>query len=366
MSAMSQRLRERIETGGPLSIATFMTQALFDPQDGFYATKDPIGAGADFITAPEISQMFGELLGLWAAQSWHDMGRPDPFYLIELGPGRGTMMSDILRACRAAPGFLDAVRVTLIEASAALKAVQAQTLGPSGAQIQWVANLERVPPGPSIIIGNEFLDCLPVRQAVKHDDVWHERLIGLNPDDPDSFVFVLGPPLGIDEGLIPPNLLDSDNGSLVELRPGDQQVLETVQTRFAQNSDAHPGRALFIDYGPASSEVGDTLQAIRSHEKVAPLDQPGTADLTARVDFESLIAYATDLGLIAYGPEEQGSFLLSLGMETRAAALIQTAPDKRKLFAKHVWRLTDPGQMGQLFKLVCFDSLKLPTPPGFS
>jgi len=366
MSHMSQRLRERIETSGPLSIASFMTQALFDPQDGFYATKDPIGAGSDFITAPEVSQMFGELLGLWAAQSWHDMGRPDPFYLIELGPGRGTMMSDILRACRAAPGFLDAVRVTLIEASAALKAVQAKTLGPSGAQIQWVKDLERVPPGPSLIIGNEFLDCLPVRQAIKHEDVWHERLVGLDPDDRDQFVFVLGPPLGIDESLIPASLIDSPPGSLVELRPGDQQILETLQARFAQNPETNPGRALFIDYGPASSEIGDTLQAIRSHEKVAPLDQPGTADLTARVDFESLIAFAADLDITAYGPEEQGRFLLSLGIETRAAALIQTAPDQRKNFAKQVWRLTDPEQMGRLFKLVCFDSLKLPVPPGFS
>ena len=359
---IADRLRERIAQGGPISVAAFMTQALFDPSEGFYATKDPIGAGADFITAPEISQMFGELIGLWIAQSWLDLGKPDPLQLVELGPGRGTMLADALRACRAVPGLLPAIQVTLIEASAALKAVQAATLGPSGAQIRWIDRLENVPPGPSIIVGNEFLDCLPLRQAIRRDGRWHERLIGLDNSDSGEFVFVLGPPLGPDEALIPERLREAADNSLVELRPGDRQIVDLLSSRFAD----HPGRALLIDYGPAQSEPGDTLQAIRAHRKVPPLEQPGTADLTARVDFESLTGCARDGGLTAYGPVEQGPFLLDLGIEPRAAVLSQSKPGQRSVIARQVWRLTDEQQMGSLFKLVCFDSPGLATPPGFS
>ena len=357
---IADRLRDRIRQTGPMSIAAFMTEALFDPRDGYYATKDPIGAGADFITAPEISQMFGELMGLWAAQSWMDMGKPAAFQLVELGPGRGTMMAEALRAARTVPGFMDAAHVVLIEASAALKAVQAQTLGPTGAQIRWVDRLESVPPGPAIVLGNEFLDCLPVRQAIRRGDDWHERMIGLDADA--AFIFVLGPPLGADADLIPGRLRDAPEDSLVELRPGDRQVVDALAARFA---DA-PGRALFIDYGPATSETGDTLQAVKAHKKVPPLEAPGTADLTARVDFESLAAAGRAAGLAVSGPVTQGDFLIGLGLEARAAALCQAAPDKRAVFARQVWRLADPEQMGTLFKLVCLDADGLPAPPGFT
>lgn len=361
---IAETLRDRIRSGGPMSIAAFMTEALFDPRHGFYATKDPIGAGADFITAPEISQMFGELIGLVAAQTWLDMGRPDGVKLIEMGPGRGTMMADALRAARAVPGFIEVAEIVLIEASAALKAVQAQTLGPTGAQIRWVDRLEAVAPGPSIILGNEFLDCLPVRQAVRHKGTWHERLVGLDPEAEaeSGFVFVLGPPLGEDLALVPERLREAGDGALVELRPGDRQVVDQLAARFA----AHPGRALFIDYGPATSEIGDTLQAIRAHKKQPPLLDPGTADLTARVDFESLVLAARSAGLTAYGPEPQGAWLLGLGLEARAAALSQAQPGKRSQIARQIWRLTDQAQMGELFKLVCLDGGDLPIPPGFS
>jgi NADH dehydrogenase [ubiquinone] 1 alpha subcomplex assembly factor 7 len=357
---IADRLRDRIRQTGPVSIAAFMTEALFDPKEGYYATKDPIGAGADFITAPEISQMFGELMGLWAAQSWLDMGRPSPFQLVELGPGRGTMMADALRAARTVPGFLDAAQIVLIEASAALKAVQARTLGPTGAQIRWIDRIEAVPPGPAIVLGNEFLDCLPVRQAIRRNGQWHERMVGL--DEAEDFVFVLGPPLGVDADLIPESLCDAREDSLVELRPGDLQVVDALARRFAE----HPGRALFVDYGPAASETGDTLQAVRAHKKVPPLEAPGTADLTARVDFESLVRAARTAGLAAHGPVEQGAFLAGLGLEARAAALSQATPAKRPAIARQVWRLTDPEQMGRLFKLVCIDSEGLPAPPGFA
>lgn len=357
---IAEQLKARIAQHGPLTLAAFMTEALFDPKAGYYATKDPIGAGSDFITAPEVSQMFGELIGLWVMQSWHDMGRPDPFYLVELGPGRGTMMADMLRTGRALAGFTEAARIVLIEASAALKSVQAQSLGPSGAQVSWVDRLENVPAGPAIIVGNEFLDCLPVRQAIKHDSVWHERMVGL--DDEGAFCFVLGTHLGIDEDLIPPRLKDLPDGMLAELRPGDRLFVHTLSERFKH----HPGRALLIDYGPAQSEPGDTLQAVRAHEKVQPLADPGTADLTARVDFEMLARFATESGLAAFGPIPQGDFLAALGLEARAAALSQSSPEKRPQIARQIWRLTDSDQMGALFKLVCLQSPELSDPPVMS
>jgi len=357
---IAETLKSRIAEHGPLSIANFMTEALFDPRAGYYATKDPIGAGSDFITAPEVSQMFGELIGLWVMQCWDDMDRPAPFHLVELGPGRGTMMSDILRVGRALPGFLEAAQVTLIEASAALKSVQAQVLGPSGAQIRWVNGIEQVPPGPAIVLGNEFLDCLPVRQAVRHEGQWRERMVGLDAEG--AFQFVLGPELGVDTDLIPARLREADDGTLVELRPGDRLLVATLAERFQSD----PGRALFIDYGPAHSEPGDTLQAIRAHEKVEVLAEPGTADLTARVDFESLIRFARESGLAAFGPITQGDFLNALGLEHRATVLSQSAPDQRPKIARQVWRLTDAQQMGTLFKLACLQSPDISAPPVMS
>lgn len=356
---IADRIRNRIRDTGPISIASFMTEALFDPTEGFYATKDPIGAGADFITAPEISQMFGELMGLWIMQSWDDLGRPQRFNLVEMGPGRGTMMSDILRTGRALPDFLEAVHVYLIEASAALKSVQAKTLGTSGVQTSWVQRLDQVPQGPCLIIGNEFLDCLPIRQAIKIDGHWYERMVGLVDE---RLSFVRGPQLNTDIQPIPDSLLDAQDGALVELRPGDEQVLDQLAEHFRTS----PGRALFIDYGPADSEIGDTLQAIRQHEKIEPLDQPGTADLTARVDFGQLARNARALGLRVAGPVAQGMFLNELGIEARAAALCQHAPEKRAQIARQLWRLTDPEEMGELFKLIVLDHDSLPPPPGFT
>jgi len=356
---IADRIRERIRDNGPLSIASFMTEALFDPTEGFYATKDPIGAGSDFITAPEISQMFGELMGLWIMQSWDDMGRPERFNLVEMGPGRGTMMSDILRTGRALPDFLKAVHVYLIEASAALKSVQAKTLGANGVQISWVQRLDQVPAGPCLVIGNEFLDCLPIRQAIKVEGQWYERMVGLVDD---QFAFVRGPQLNTEIESIPDSLRDAPDGALVELRPGDEQVLDELAAHFGTSA----GRALFIDYGPADSEIGDTLQAIRQHEKVEPLDQPGTADLTARVDFGQLARNARALGLRVAGPVTQGEFLNGLGIEARAAALSQHAPEKRAQIARQLWRLTDAEEMGDLFKLIVLDHESLPAPPGFT
>lgn len=357
---IAQNLRARIAAQGPLPVSVFMMEALFDPMAGYYATRDPIGAGSDFITAPEISQMFGELLGLWCAQAWQDMGAPERLQLIELGPGKGTMMSDMLRAGRAVPGFAEALKLTLIEASAALKMVQGQTLGRSGVQTGWANGLDKAPEGPAIIIGNEFLDCLPFRQAVRQEGQWRERVVGLHPEDETRFAFHTGPALANDDPFIPEGLKDSPEGALIELRPGDAQIVDLLAARFAR----HPGHALFIDYGPATSEPGDTLQAIAGHQKVDPLEAPGTADLTARVDFETLARRAVAAGLQVHGPLEQGAFLKGLGIEQRAASLSASRPDQRGIIARQLHRLCDESEMGALFKVIAISAAGLPAPPG--
>ncbi|QNL18165.1 SAM-dependent methyltransferase [Hyphobacterium sp. CCMP332] len=361
MDGIAGRIAERIRHGGPVSVAAFMTEAMFDPREGYYATKNPIGAGEDFITAPSVSQMFGELMGLWCAQVWMDMGQPGSFQLVELGPGTGQMMSDIVRAGRAVSGFMQAAQIHLIEASAALKMVQGRTLTPMGVEIGWLNRIEDIPPGPAIIVGNEFLDCLPMRQAVKQNGQWHERMIALN-EAGDGFRFAVGPQLGTEADLVPERLRGAPDGTLAELRPGDQQVVDVLAQRFSD----HPGHALFVDYGPALSEAGDTFQAIRQHQKCDPLEAPGTADLTARVDFEQLGRFAKAAGLDVAGPATQGDWLNALGLEVRAAALIRQAPEQKSRIARQVMRLSDPDEMGALFKVMSLSTPGLPKPPGFA
>ncbi|MEO1038712.1 MAG: SAM-dependent methyltransferase [Pseudomonadota bacterium] len=362
VARIAEQLTARIRTEGPLPISVFMLEALFDPVAGFYATRDPIGAGADFITAPEISQMFGEVLGLWTVQAWRDLGAPAEFHMVELGPGKGTMMSDVIRSLGVAPEARHAVRVSLIEASAALKMVQGQTLANSPVPVSWAKSIEHLPDGPAVLLANEFLDCLPLRQAVKADGRWRERCVGLDPEDETRFAFVLGAALAADEALIAPELREVPDGSLVELRPGDLQVAESLARRFA----AQPGRALFIDYGPALPDVGDTLQALQAHRKVDPLTAPGTADLTARVDFAGFARACAERGLDVHGPAPQGEFLKTLGIEHRAAALMARAGDEpgKARIVRQLHRLTDPGEMGALFKVMCISSPDLPPPAG--
>lgn len=359
---LAAQLRERISSEGALPISVFMTEALFDPMAGFYATKDPLSADSDFVTAPEISQMFGELTGLWAAECWGQMGAPDPVHLIEMGPGTGRMMGDVLRAARAAPGLLSAAKLHLVEVSPALKMVQAQSLSHAPLQARWQKSLGDTEPGPSLILANELLDCLPIRQAIRHKGVWRERVVGLHPQDKSRFIFGLGPVLSAsDLDLIAEPLRDADEGTLVELRPADATLIETLAERFK----ATPGYALFIDYGSATPQAGDTFQALRKHEKVDPLDQPGTADLTAWVDFDSLARLAVNAGLDVYGIETQGAFLTGLGIETRAASLARNQDEAgRARIARQLHRLTAPEEMGDLFKVIAFASPGLPPVPG--
>ncbi len=362
LEILRAQLKARIAAEGPIPVSVYMAEALFDPAAGYYATRDPLGADKDFITAPEISQMFGEFIGLWAAECWGQLGAPDPVQLVELGPGTGRMMDDALRAGAAAPGFVEAAQVSLIEASPALKMVQGRTLGRAPVQPRWRPRLEDVGPGPSLIVSNEFLDCLPIRQAVKHRGVWRERLVGFAPEDDDQFAFVFGGPLSpADLALIAPELQDEPDGALVELRAADAPLVEAVADRLKSS----PGYALFIDYGSARPETGDTLQAISKHQKVDPLTTPGGADLTAWVDFDRLAKLGLGAGLDVYGPMGQGEFLTGLGVETRAAALARGRDRAAQgRIQRQLERLVAPGEMGELFKVIAFASKDLPPPPG--
>lgn len=358
---LARRLKSQINETGPLTVAEYMTLCLLDPVDGYYPTRDPLGSEGDFITAPEISQMFGECLGFWVIQSWKDMGRPDRFNLVELGPGRGVMMADMLKSVSLRPECRRAANVILIEASAALQAVQAKTLGLSGVSVSWADRIEEVDDAPTLVVGNEFLDCLPIRQFVWSSDSWSERRIGIDEG---------GLRFEIDGNSIPDSLFQSfpntqptpQESDLLEICPAVAQVVDHLKDRFSKST----GRALFIDYGPAETEFGDTLQALKRHQKVDVFDAPGDTDLTARVDFEGCLALAGRAGLDTHGPIAQRTLLSTLGIEVRATALLRSNENARPKLLRQLHRLLDEDEMGSLFKAICLSSPNLPTPLGFS
>lgn len=343
-----------------MSVAEYMTLCLLDPVDGYYPTRDPLGSEGDFITAPEISQMFGELLGLWVLQSWRDMGAPPRLHLVELGPGTGKMMADMVRTLKLDPGLLRALSIHLVEASPALQAVQGRELSHSPAPVQWHDSLPDVPEGPTLIIANEYLDCLPVRQLIRAGDGWRERVVTLDQTAMGERLAFAQSTSGPGNLAIPE--IAANEGDLLELRPATAQLVDQLATRFR----THPGRALFIDYGPAQTELGDTLQALKRHEKVDPLDMPGDADLTARVDFGQLAHEARAADLNVHGPVTQAALLSRLGLEVRASALARANPEGKDRLARQLHRLTAPDEMGQLFKAICLSSGGLPVPLGFA
>ena len=362
---LADKLKHRIREAGPMSVAEYMTICLLDPIQGYYPTRDPLGADGDFITAPEISQMFGEVLGLWCVQSWIDLGRPETLHLIEYGPGRGIMMSDMLRSASLDAGFKAAVNVWLIEASAALEAVQGRTLGAAGVPVQWVKKLEDVPDGPSLIIGNEFLDCMPIQQLICADpfagkDGWVERRVGLDADERLCFVKIDVPAAAVLTQNLPNGASEARTDDLLEICPSAAQIMDSLVHRFGKSS----GRALFIDYGPDETEFGDTLQALKRHEKVGVFSDPGNTDLTARVDFAALSELAEAAGLTVSAAVPQREFLSKLGLEMRAVALTRAKPDAKPVIARQLHRLTDEAEMGQLFKAICLSSDGLPPPLG--
>jgi len=336
-----------------------MEAALTDPDDGYYTQRLPIGAAGDFITAPEICQIFGELIGLWIAEVWQTMGAPDKFRLIELGPGRGTLMNDALRALAVAPDALEAAELYLVELSAPLRAVQRATLADAPIALIWQNLFEDVPTGPAIIIANEFVDALPIRQFVRLESGWHERCVGLAKEDALIFTHC-ETPLDDPEKLIPDTLRSAAIGSIIELRPAAGHLIAEIAARARMAATA----VLIIDYGHVQSAPGDTLQGVRKHRYADPLEHPGETDLTAHVDFAALSDRASTEGLAVYGPLPQGQFLLSLGLAERAERLAAGAtPQQAALLSSAARRLADPAQMGELFKVLAIATGNNPPPP---
>ena len=357
MTALKQKLLQRIADAGPISVADYMQACLYDEEHGYYSTRPAIGGGGgDFLTAPEASQMFGELIGLWCAHEWNVLGNPAPFHWIELGPGTGALMSDAWRATRVDAAFRDAAHVQLVETSTPLRALQAQALAKVGARARWRERLEGVPAAPSLIVANEFLDCLPIQQFVRTSEGWRERRIGAQNGD---LAFVLADRLlAVGDPRVPPALHDAPEGAIAEHAPGLSIWVDAVAARLRAN----PGRVLVIDY--AGDGGSDTLQALRAHQKESPLASPGEADLTARVDYTALKILARASGLDVAGPVGQGDFLTALGLYARAQALTAAHTERAARIAREVARLTHDDQMGTLFRVICLSSQNLPPPSG--
>ena len=353
MTPLAAEIAALIRQNGPIGIDRYMALCLGHPVHGYYRTRDPLGARGDFTTAPEISQMFGELIGAWAAYLHGLMGRPDPLVLIELGPGRGTLMADALRALRAAaPGFR--VVPHLVETSPVLRALQERALAGTGAV--WHDDPESLPDGPALILANEFFDCLPVVQFVRGPAGWHARQVGLDAQGALTFGLAPEPTPGLDA--------EGPEGALLSVpRAGLALVRDLAQRVRTAN-----GALLILDYGHARPGFGDTLQAMARHGFADPLAAPGDADLTHHVDFAALAQAASAVGAKVHGPVDQGDFLLSLGLRQRAERLKARATAAQAVaIDAAVARLTDTGRtgMGSLFKVLAVSGPDLGPLPGF-
>jgi SAM-dependent MidA family methyltransferase len=350
--SLKDRLKAQIAATGPMNVAEYMTVCLFDPLDGYYTTRPRLGGDGDFVTAPLVSQMFGELIGLWAAEVWAALGRPGRVRLVEVGPGDGTLIGDALKAAKAAPGFLEAIELSLVEVSAPLRRAQAQRLAGAAVAPAWVSSLSELSAGsPVILIANEVLDCMPARQFLATADGWAERVVGLDPQG--GLAFGALPPVtasgasSAGSSPAPPHL------PLLPRTEGIVEVSEAQQAFGAQVAEIirrDTGAALLIDYGRAAPGRGDTLQALKDHRKVDPLACPGEADVTVHADFPAVLAAAREAGAEATSILTQGELLQRLGIRQRAQALATSRPDKAGVIARQVDRLVGPEQMGELFK----------------
>jgi SAM-dependent MidA family methyltransferase len=350
---LAAALADRIRREGPIGVDEYVAACLTHPEHGYYTQRRAIGRDGDFITAPEISQMFGELVGLWCAVVWQQMGAPPSLRLIELGPGRGTLMRDVLRAARALKGFREALRVELVEVGDALAAEQRANLADE-TLLTWHGSLQAIPrEGPAIVIANEFLDALPLSQWVRRGGAWHRRCVGL--DGAERLAFVERE-----------TAADPDFGGAAAIKDGD--IFETRAPAFRSLieglSGAGMSAGLFIDYGHEEPAPGDTLQAVRAHRYEHPFTAPGECDLTAQVDFASFCAQAAGLGLLRDGPVTQAEFLGRLGITERASRLMAANPDKAGSIEAGAGRLMAPGGMGTRFKAVGLRVPSLPPLPG--
>jgi len=355
---LALRLKERIRRDGPITLAQYMDACLQDEEHGYYRKRQAIGRGGDFITAPEISQVFGELLGLWAAVVWQQVGSPGEVNLVELGPGRGTLMRDALRAAGKVPGFVEALRVHLVETSEALREEQRRVLADAGVAMDWHERLGEVPAGPAIVLANELLDTIPVHQFEIVEGGAYRRGVALGEHERLQFV-----------RLEPKLPIDAAAG-----RPGDVSETQDFAALFELNRmmAAAPVAALFIDYGHMQSAAGDTLQAVRNHRFEHALCSPGEADLTVHVDFAHVRTYP-EMGQpakgwpagVCDGPITQAEFLGRLGILQRASRLMAANPAKAHEIETGAARLMSPTGMGSRFKVLGVRSAGLPTLPGF-
>ncbi len=362
MNALETLIREMILHDGPISLDRYMALALAHPEHGTYTSRQPLGRDGDFVTAPEISQMFGELIGLWAVEVWRGLGRPAPFRLVELGPGRGTLIADALRAAKIAPDFCAALDLHLVETSELLRRHQERALLACGVAARWHAHLEDVPSGPMLAIANEFFDCLPVRHYVSDAGFWRERLIGLDQEGRLGFGLATEPELGLGAA--------AEAGKILEVGIAAARSMRAIAARIV----AQGGALLVIDYGYDCFPRGETLQALRRHCFVDPLDAPGEADLTAHVDFGALRRSARSAGAAVHGPVPQGEWLTRLGIHQRAETLRRCADALQAAeIDSALVRLTgygsakkDPASMSELFKVLAVTAPGAPVPPGFS
>ena len=350
MTPLEKLIREAIASEGPMRLDRYMGLALGHPQHGYYMWRDPFGARGDFVTAPEVSQAFGELIGVWCAAAWQAMGAPPSFNLVELGPGRGTLMADVLRAARVMPGFLAAAKIRLVEMSPVLRAKQMDVLGAAA----WHDRFEQVPEGPMILVANEFFDAIPIRQFERRDGQWFERVIGLQDG-----ALKLGLVAAEDISSQPPQ---GSDGDVIEFAPARSDIARLIGARL----NGFPGAALIIDYGHLTSAPGDTLQAMRQHKFMAVTDFPGDCDLTSHVDFEALANALGNGGAQVAAAITQRDFLLAMGLEARMTTLSAKADAAmRDSLERAKSRLADPGQMGNLFKVLAAVSPGAETPYPF-
>jgi SAM-dependent MidA family methyltransferase len=348
-------IKARIARDGPISVADYMDVCLQDAEHGYYRGRAAIGASGDFVTAPEISQVFGEIIGLWCAVVWQQMGAPPALRLIELGPGRGTLVRDALRAARVVPAFRAALRVELIESNATLAGVQREALESEGVAVSWSQG-PSAGDGPVIVIANEFLDTLPAEQWIFRNGAWHQRLVGLDASDRLAFV---DRPL-VDDVKLPSELPGPADGDIFETR---WRAFDALGRKLA--SLGAPLAGLFIDYGHTVPGYGDTLQAVASHRFTNPLEAPGEADLTAQVDFASFREALHRHGVIGDGPVPQAEFLGQLGAVERASRLMAANPQRVGELEAGFARLTAPAGMGSRFQAMGIRSVDIPLLPAF-
>ena len=356
MQSLKQKLLKSLAASDPISVAQYMHLCHSHPEYGYYATGNPLGKDGDFITAPEISQMFGELIAIWAISVWKAMNCPNPFQIGELGPGRGTLMKDFIRTAQHHRDFVNATKFKLIETSASLIQQQRQALAKHVDLVEWHKTIDDLKPLPTLFIANEFLDAIAFRQFVKTGEAWLERCVGI--DKNNQLAFVLGN-TQIDRQMLPADHTIQPIGAIYETAPARQAIVISIANHLA----SHGGAALFIDYGHEKSGFGDTFQAVKSHEYVSPLAYPGLGDLTSHVDFQAIGEAASQQGAKIGGILTQGEFLLQLGLLQRAGRLGHCKPvEFQQQIQTDVERLAAPEQMGKLFKVFCLaqENLVLP------